>query len=172
MRINTDRLFFDPYQLALMKGLVYGVAYGTAIALSSGQGVQNYFNLIIFLLGFAGEFFELGFFKENKSHFVIVVSRSVFAGIMAIVVFFFCVAYNYNGIAFNQVINFLDNHFLWVKVIVGILCVWPFATGIYLMAASVPPDSKVSQKSIPSKRIKHGLGYRAMRNKNVGMENK
>lgn len=161
MGLNVDRLFFAPYQLALAKGLAYGVAYGTAIALSGVQGKECYFSLIIYFSGCICEFFELGFFSKKKSRFVKIVSRLLFVTILVLIVFFFCVTYNYGNSTKNEIIVFLDNHLFWVKLLPGILFLWPLATGTYLMTLSVPPDNIVKKSAESSRKVRHGLGYRA-----------
>lgn len=161
MRLNTDRLFFNPFPLAIAKGLAYGLAYGTAIAFSGVQGKECYFGLVIYFMGCVCEFFEIGFFNENKSRFVKIVSRIVFVLILILALFSFCIAYNYDNNAQNGIIGFFDNHLFWVKFFPGILFVWPLATGIYLMTVSVPPDNTVQKSTQLSKKVRHGLGYRA-----------
>ncbi len=160
MCLNTDRLFFDPFPLAIAKGLAYGLAYGTAIAFSGVQGKECYFVLVIYLMGCICEFFELGFFNKKKSRFVKTVSRIVFVLILILALSSFCIAYNYDNNARSGVIGFLDDHLFWVKFFPGILFVWPLATGIYLMTVSVPPDNMVRKSAQSSQKVRHGLGYR------------
>lgn len=161
MRLNADRLFFEPYPLAIAKGLAYGLAYGTAIIFSGVQGKECYFSLVIYFLGCVCEFFELGFFNEKKSQFVKKVSRVLFVTILILAAASFCIAYNYDSSIQNKIIVFLDNHLFWVKLLPGILFLWPLATGMYLMTVSVPPDNIVQKNTVSSQKVKHGIGYRA-----------
>lgn len=157
---NVDRLFFNPFPLAIAKGLAYGLAYGTAIAFSGIQGKECYLGLVIYFMGCVCEFFELGFFNEKKSRFVKRVSRIIFVLILILALSFFSIAYNYDNNAHSVIIKFLDNHMFWIKLFSGILFIWPLATGIYVMLVSIPSDNIVQKVTQSPRKVRHGLGYR------------
>lgn len=162
MRLNSDTLFFDPYPLALIKGFAYSLAYLTAIFFSDVKGNEFYFSIIIFLLGYISEFFELGFFKEEKACSVKVISRIIFFIIILYVGVAFGIGFNYDKNSGNALISFLDRHLFVVKLLPGILCAWQMATGAYLMVVDVSADCNKCEgnRYTMKRKRKHSLGYR------------